>query len=382
MHRSIVKKVEEIQNAVNVAGKKRFACLLCPKAKFKPNYIDKAKRHYKTHKKSGVKVSHGYVVLVCHLDCREYTRDDHGHYHCPECKRTLARKEGFENHWEKKCKDQFMQPRTDGQHREVDNSINHAHAGAKRKGANCISPQPRTKLRKLVDQNTQGNVSGSNDLALQPVQPVPKRQSASPDNPSMFTAIQESYKSVFVNDDQKEHFRGAEGVIGLTEKGNPITHPSDDLMAHFEDAQKNCIIQSRNDLRGGLLHEDLLGNNICNPYKEATLEAKPNLQESLAFSVNLLSQQQSEYIKHKPEHPWMPKSTEPIQNQNPTLPKLPFHSGYFPEYEEVSVQDSGILEDPFIPPELLQRFEVDHVGLDPYDGMDEPSHFLNSNYDT
>ncbi|XP_077868201.1 uncharacterized protein LOC102804527, partial [Saccoglossus kowalevskii] len=83
----------------------KVECPLCPVTKFKCNNTAKVKKHLKTHEKSGIKrEGYNYLCLVCHLKCRK-SSSDHGHYHCPFCSNTFARKNLIKDHWRSKHSD-------------------------------------------------------------------------------------------------------------------------------------------------------------------------------------------------------------------------------------------------------------------------------------
>ncbi|XP_070557881.1 uncharacterized protein [Ptychodera flava] len=95
MHASIT----TFHNAGSIidCGKAEMYCKLCPERILKPTkYQWRIKKHMRAHTKSSVPCGE-YVVFGCHMACRGGDKK-HAHYHCPICKKILARKVLFVGH--------------------------------------------------------------------------------------------------------------------------------------------------------------------------------------------------------------------------------------------------------------------------------------------
>ncbi|XP_077978657.1 uncharacterized protein LOC144434076 [Glandiceps talaboti] len=106
-HKSIVTygSLDELFKDLPKAGSK-YCCPLCPSDKFKPAWPSKVKKHLRSHN-HGIDIGeYNLSILACHLECRKKKKDKHAHYHCPSCRKTIARKDGFIIHWEE-CSKMF-----------------------------------------------------------------------------------------------------------------------------------------------------------------------------------------------------------------------------------------------------------------------------------
>ncbi|XP_028971887.2 zinc finger protein 16 isoform X2 [Esox lucius] len=67
-----------------------FHCPLCPY--FLPTALSRLKRHIDVHLKNALSFR-GKKICKCHLDCRP-----DGHFHCPQCEKTIIRKDTMAHH--------------------------------------------------------------------------------------------------------------------------------------------------------------------------------------------------------------------------------------------------------------------------------------------